>query len=176
MADPSKLVLVTGGARSGKSRYALSLERPGMRKAFLATCEPLDDEMKVRIACHREQRSADWVTVEEPVELEARLEAMAGRFDLVVVDCLTLWLNNLLMRGLHKEEILKRTDLVLARARAVKGWVVFVSNEVGLGIVPADAMTRSFRDMAGLINQRIALEADEVYFLVAGLPITVKRP
>jgi adenosylcobinamide kinase/adenosylcobinamide-phosphate guanylyltransferase len=92
------------------------------------------------------------------------------------VDCLTLWLNNLLMRGLNEEEILKRTDLVLARARAVKGGVVFVSNEVGLGIVPADAMTRSFRDMAGLINQRVALEADEVYFLVAGLPITVKRP
>lgn len=174
MVGSSKLVLVTGGAQSGKSGYALSLERPGMRKAFLATGEPLDDEMKVRIARHRAQRSPDWVTIEEPIEIAARLEAMAERFDLVVVDCLTLWLTNLIMRGVGADEVLRRTDRMLASARAVKGWVVFVSNEVGLGIVPAEALSRSFRDMAGLVNQRVAREADEVYLLVAGLPITVK--
>ncbi|MBI3810231.1 MAG: bifunctional adenosylcobinamide kinase/adenosylcobinamide-phosphate guanylyltransferase [Nitrospirae bacterium] len=175
MPVSSKLILVTGGARSGKSAYALSLERPGMRKAFLATCEPLDEEMRSKVARHRAQRSADWVTIEEPLEIETSLHALEGRFDLVVVDCLTLWLNNLLMHGASTEEVLRKTDLVLASARAVKGWVVFVSNEIGMGIVPADAMVRVFRDLAGAVNQRVAQEADEVYFLVAGLPVVVKR-
>lgn len=175
MTVSSKLILVTGGARSGKSAYALSLERPGMRKAFLATCEPLDEEMRSKIDRHRAQRSADWVTIEEPLDIEASLQAIAGRFDLVVVDCLTLWLNNLLRHGASTAEVLRKTDLMLASARAVKGWVVFVSNEIGMGIVPADAMVRAFRDLAGAVNQRVAQEADEVYFLVAGLPMVVKR-
>lgn len=171
----SKLILIMGGARSGKSAYALSFERSGMRKAFLATAEPGDAEMAARIQQHRQRRPAEWVTIEEPIEVPARLQALEGQFDLAVVDCLTLWLSNLTLRGAGEEEVLRRADALLTAARGCKGTVVFVTNEVGLGVVPETALGRTFRDLAGLANQRVAQAADEVYLMVAGYPLVVKR-
>jgi adenosylcobinamide kinase/adenosylcobinamide-phosphate guanylyltransferase len=158
------LILVLGGARSGKSRFALerSAALPAPR-LFVATAEAGDDEMAERIARHRRERGEEWRTREEPL----RIAPVVGEADggVVLVDCLTIWLANVLEAGLDPEtEVTALVDALAARRAAV----VAVSNEVGLGIVPANALARAFRDAAGRMNQRVAAIADEVWFLVAG--------
>jgi adenosylcobinamide kinase/adenosylcobinamide-phosphate guanylyltransferase len=168
------LVLVTGGARSGKSAFALEhASGMGGRRAFLATAEALDDEMKERIALHKEQRGADWTTVEEPLDLAGWFGSDGGNYDVVVLDCLTIWLSNVMhTEGLDAEEESGR--LVDAMDAATCG-VVAVTNEVGMGIVPESAIAREFRDLAGRLNRLAADKADEVYLMVAGMPLTVKK-
>ena len=163
------VILIGGGSRSGKSRYALELARQrGARPIFLATAQALDGEMAERIRKHREERGDGFVTLEEPLELAAALRALPD-CDAVVVDCLTLWVSNLMLagRGIPTEEL-------IAAARATAATVVFVSNEVGCGIVPENALARQFRDLAGALNQRVAAAADEVYWMVFGIPVKVK--
>lgn len=170
LGDPV-LTLVLGGARSGKSAHAEALvtARPGPW-AYLATAQALDAEMGERIAIHRARRAAGWETTEVPLALpEALAELPAGRPALV--DCLTLWLSNLLLAGRDPEAEADRLGLALARRR---GPLVLVANEVGLGIVPENALARRFRDAAGRLNQRVAAAADRVVLTVAGLPLTVK--
>ena len=163
------IILIGGGARSGKSRYALqkALAING-RRVFVATAEPLDDEMTTRIAGHKEDRGAEFETLEEPLDL-ARV--VAGVFDAMVVDCLTLWLSNLMFAGRNCD---LEIDALLAAAQAVRGTVLFVTNEVGSGIVPDNALAREFRDRAGTLNQRVAAIAQEVYFMAFGQPLRVK--
>ncbi|HYH37961.1 MAG TPA: bifunctional adenosylcobinamide kinase/adenosylcobinamide-phosphate guanylyltransferase [Azospirillum sp.] len=166
------VTLVLGGARSGKSRYAEGLVTacPGPW-TYLATAEAWDDEMRARIDRHRDDRGPDWITVEEPLDLPGALRRHAVPGAAVLVDCLTLWLSNLL--GAERDVDAATAEL-LAALDAGEGTVVLVSNEVGLGIVPDNALARAFRDHAGRLHQRVAARAERVRFVVAGLPMTVK--
>ncbi len=170
------LALVLGGARSGKSAYAESwveghTARNGAVRTYLATAEPGDAEMAARIAAHRARRGERWTLVEEPVELAAALARSARPDGAVLVDCLTLWLANLMARGRDVEREYGRLADALA---GLSGPVVLVANEVGLGIVPDNAAARAFRDHAGRLNQLIAGRADRVVFTAAGPPLVLK--
>lgn len=164
------VILIGGGARSGKSRYALgkALAIEG-RRAFVATAEPLDEEMSARIARHKAERGENFTTIEEPLDL-ARVIAET-KFDAMVVDCLTLWLSNLMFANKKCDQ---ETDALVCASQAARGTVIFVTNEVGSGIVPDNALSRDFRDRAGILNQRIATIATEVYYMVFGQPLRVK--
>lgn len=166
-----RITLVLGGARSGKSRYAEALVRDAGGGIYLATAQALDDEMAARIARHRAERGNAWTTIEEPLELAAALErnAQAGRP--ILVDCLTLWLSNLMGAGRAGE---RETARLIAVLKALPAPVVLVSNEVGLGIVPDNALARAFRDEAGRLNQAVAAAAGRVVLLAAGLPLVLK--
>jgi adenosylcobinamide kinase/adenosylcobinamide-phosphate guanylyltransferase len=167
------LTLVLGGARSGKSRYAEALiEEAAPAALYLATAEALDDEMRERIRHHRARRGARWTTLEAPLDLASALMEAARPERPVLVDCLTLWLSNLLMAGRDAEAAI--TELVQALPR-LKGPAVLVANEVGLGIVPDNALARAFRDHAGRLNQAIAAEAQRVVLVAAGLPLVLKE-
>lgn len=165
-------LLVLGGARSGKSSYAQArAEAIGGELVFVATAQPFDDEMADRIAHHRADRDARWSTVETPVELAAaiRNESRPGR--VLLIDCLTLWTSNLLLAD---RDIPAATEELVEAIAAAEGPLILVSNEVGLGIVPDNALARRFRDEAGRVNQRVAAGADEVVFIAAGLPLKLK--
>jgi adenosylcobinamide kinase / adenosylcobinamide-phosphate guanylyltransferase len=164
------LTLVLGGARSGKSRYAetlfAALPPPWV---YIATAEAGDAEMAARIAAHRARRGGAWTTIEAPRDLAGALAAH-GKAP-ILVDCLTLWLSNLLLADADIDAESERIEAALARAEAP---VVLVSNEVGFGIVPDNALARRFRDLQGVLNQRIAAQAERVVLMVAGLPLIVK--
>jgi adenosylcobinamide kinase/adenosylcobinamide-phosphate guanylyltransferase len=162
-------VLIGGGSRSGKSRFALELAKQrGRCLTFVATAQAFDDEMTARIRKHREERGEAFATVEEPVDLPEALRGIDGA-DVVVVDCLTLWVSNLML----SDRPIPADDLIAA-ARASSATTIFVTNEVGCGIVPENALARQFRDLAGALNQRIASAADEVYWMAFGIPLKVK--
>jgi adenosylcobinamide kinase/adenosylcobinamide-phosphate guanylyltransferase len=170
------LTLVIGGARSGKSGFALSLaEDASVRgpRVYLATASALDDEMRARIKRHREERSPLWTTVEEPTDPASVLGAY-GPGGVVLIDCLTLWVTNLMEAGLGDGDIMERVD-ELARLSSEQGSaVIAVSNEVGCGIMPVNAMARRFGDLSGFMNQRMARAATRVYRLTAGLAVRLK--
>ena len=170
------LILVLGGCRSGKSALALQLAaRLGRRRLFVATAEPLDDEMRARIARHRAVRGPDWTTVEAPVSLTTALRQRAADFDVVLVDCLTLWVGNLMGRGNKRPmRLAERFVELLTELTARRTNVILVSNEVGLGIVPDNELARRFRDEQGRLNQQVAAIADTVVFVAAGLPMVLK--
>ncbi len=165
--------LVIGGARSGKSAYAERQAREshagGLPVVYLATAQALDAEMAERIAHHRARRPAAWRSIEEPLALAAALAREAASDACVLVDCLTLWLSNVLLAG-HDEEI----DRLLGVLPTLPGRVILVSNEVGWGIVPENALARRFRDEQGRLNRRVAELADSVTLVAAGLPLTLK--
>ena len=168
-----RVTLVLGGARSGKSRYAEGLIEPAGAGLYLATAEAGDDEMAARIRHHRARRGPAWTTVEEPLDLLPTLLRHAAADRPILVDCLTLWLANLL--GAARDADVETRALVDGLPR-LAGPVVFVANEVGLGIVPATPLGRAFRDAAGRLNQAVAAAADRVVFVAAGLPLALKEP
>ena len=173
MPASSKSILVLGGARSGKSAYAEALSEADFgARVYIATAEAGDGEMAERIAAHRARRGAGWTTVEEPVALAQAIDGNARDGGFVLVDCITLWLSNLM----HGEHDIERavSDLCESLSRA-PGTVVVVSNEVGLGIVPDNALARRFRDEAGRAHQALGACVDEVVFVAAGLPLFLKR-
>lgn len=165
-------LLVLGGARSGKSSFAerLALET-GRERHYLATGRAFDAEMRARIAAHRTQRGEGWTTHEEPIDLVGTLSRIDAAGAVVLVDCLTLWVTNLM---LDDRDIAAETARLCEALPHLSGMVLFVSNEVGLGIVPDNAMARAFRDHAGRLHQAIAAQAREVYFVAAGLPLKMK--
>jgi adenosylcobinamide kinase/adenosylcobinamide-phosphate guanylyltransferase len=170
----ARITLISGGARSGKSTHALKLAEPHQRKFFIATGQALDDEMTARIAFHRETRPAEFQTIEEPEHVAREIEALDGHADVVVIDCLTLWMSNLIHIHITDEPVLSEADaLASAIARATFASIV-VTDEVGMGIVPMHPVERRFRDLLGWTNQKIASVADEVWLMVAGYPIRVK--
>lgn len=178
--DTSKLILVLGGARAGKSTFALQLAQEKSvagRVCFIATAQGLDAEMAERIAHHREERPTNWKTIEEPFQLDEAL-LQAGDANVVVIDCLTLFVSNWLLRSDNErqcEPVLETiVERVLETVKSETRTVICVSNEVGLGIVPDTALGRTFRDLLGRVNQQFAQAADEVYLLVAGLPLRLK--
>jgi adenosylcobinamide kinase/adenosylcobinamide-phosphate guanylyltransferase len=168
-AGTAPLTLVLGGARSGKSRHAeeLIIARPPPW-TYVATAQALDDEMMARIAEHRSRRDPRWRTVEAPRDIADAIERAEGA---VLIDCLTLWLSNLMLAGADIAAETARLERILSR---VVHPVVLVANEVGLGIVPENALARRFRDAAGRLNQAMAARADRVVLMVAGIPMQVK--
>ncbi|TAJ98544.1 MAG: bifunctional adenosylcobinamide kinase/adenosylcobinamide-phosphate guanylyltransferase [Candidatus Manganitrophaceae bacterium] len=174
----NRLTLVLGGARSGKSRFALEQgEALGGEKIFIATAKPTDEEMARRIERHRRERPEGWKTVEAPVRLAEALQSLEGKGDVVVIDCFTLWLSNLLTAFDEEEEkVLGEIDRLMKVARSVSLSIIAVSNEVGMGIVPTDHfLSRLFRDLSGTLHQKWAAEADEVYWVMAGIAVPIKR-
>lgn len=167
-----KLIFITGGARSGKSSFALRQASSSEgRKVYIATAVAIDAEMRERIERHRQDRGSGWDTVEEPLRIADAVRSAGDGCEVIVLDCLTLWLSNLMMGGLETEE---ETESFCHAVSAVHCPVYVVSNEVGMGIVPENAVARRFRDLAGRMNQRIAGAAAEVYFVAAGLPLKIK--
>lgn len=175
--DMKSLTLVLGGARSGKSDFAqrLARERGGNDVLFVATAEARDDEMRVRIVAHRAARPAAWQTLEAPRDVARALESVT-RARVIVVDCVTLWTSNVLLadQARASAEMMREVDELLAWYRANDVAMILVSNEVGMGLVPDNALGRAYRDLLGAVNKKIAAEANEVFFLVAGLPLEIK--
>jgi adenosylcobinamide kinase/adenosylcobinamide-phosphate guanylyltransferase len=170
----NKIILVGGGARSGKSSFALSLaQQLGSRRLFLATAQAFDDEMSQRILKHRQERGRAFETIEEPLAIGNTLRN-SSRFDVVLLDCLTLWLSNLLLAGQSEREILQQVDEVVEIVSDRARHVIIVTNEVGMGVVPDTPLGRVFRDIAGSAHQRLSLCADEVYLAVLGTTLRIK--
>lgn len=165
--------LITGGSRSGKSRHALALAKSARAPFYIATGWAGDEEMADRIEKHRKERGPHWTTIEERFELaEALLSARKQRADFIVVDCLTLWVSNMLFG--KKDEFENKFQKLIATIPLIEAPLVFVSNEVGSGIVPGDPVSREFRDLAGFVNQRIAATVKNVVLTVAGIPLKIK--
>ena len=174
MTDSTK-ILVLGGCRSGKSAHALQLaENMGPRRVFVATCVPHDEEMQRRVERHQLERGDSWITHEVPLDLAGTIRKTGSSADVMLVDCLTLWLSNLLMENDDEDRIRKAIrDLAEAVGSAACG-VILVSNEVGAGIVPENRLARHYRDLAGWTNQAMAAACDRVIWTVAGIPVTIK--
>ena len=175
----SHLVFIVGGASSGKSEAALRLAAKGIDKTaprvFVATGEGLDEEMTMKIARHRQSRSSQWVTAEVPLDLSTWFKEHSRNYRVMLVDCLTMWLSNHIERGTKEREILEETRSLLRLIRRIGGRVVLVSNELGMGLVPAAAASRRFRELAGEVNRLVAQEADDTYFVVSGLLIPLRK-
>jgi len=165
--------LVLGGARSGKTAFAEQLVlRTGAKPAYIATAQALDKEMLDRVSSHQASRAGQFTTIEEPLALSHAILRAGQNHDVILVDCLTLWITNLLVANEDVATAVSELCATLMEFRSAK--VVLVSNEVGLGIVPDNAMARTFRDLAGSAHQRLAQICDDVYFVAAGLPLTMK--
>jgi len=186
-----RLILILGGARSGKSTFAERLAaRSGKRVAFIATATASDADMQDRIARHRASRPAAWTTIEEPLDLVHALQEASKEADVILLDCMTLWLSNWMAQQafvdgmddrafIHSstEHVLAATEALLAIVKTLDAGktLLVVSNEVGLGIVPMHPLSRAYRDMLGWINQRIARDAERVYLMIAGLAVDIKQ-
>jgi len=190
--DRGGLCFVLGGARSGKSGFAMTLaeryaEELGLRSVYVATApasyagaggksgpgSKIDEEMEARIDRHKVARGEGWDTIEEPIEI-TRVVEEGGAKSILLIDCLTLWITNLMEQGLGDDEIIERTEAFAAVASNCPGPVIVVSNEVGQGIVPQSSLGRRFRDLSGIVNQRVAALAKDVYFVTAGIPLMLK--
>lgn len=170
-----KVIFVTGGARSGKSRLAEKLvEGFGAPLCYIATGEARDAEMEDRIAAHRNRRGAAWQTVEEPLRLTETLRHADKRFRGILVDCITLWLTNLLLEHEDPVRAFNEVSCLVESLPALATPLILVSNEVGMGIVPDNALARTFRDLAGNANRILAAAADEVYVTISGIPLKLK--
>ena len=178
---PPPLHLILGGARSGKSRYAEQLaDQLGRRVLYVATAEANDAEMAARIAAHRQARPSDWQTLEAPLDVGAQLAGLSQRPEVILLDCLTLLVTNIMLQqeadppGAIEAAVQAELAAILAAQAKLACPLIVVSNEVGLGLVPPYPLGRLFRDLAGRANQYLAARADQVLFMVAGLPMTVK--
>lgn len=166
------IIYISGGARSGKSSFAQQLaEQLSAHPVYLATAQSFDAEMADRIKQHQSDRDARWRTYEEPLSLVQALSQYRSRGDVILVDCLTLWLSNIM---LAEKDILTEIDNLMVYLKTQPATLIFVSNEVGMGIVPDNALARSFRDAAGRLNQAVAAASDEAYLLISGLPLRLK--
>jgi adenosylcobinamide kinase/adenosylcobinamide-phosphate guanylyltransferase len=167
---------VLGGCRSGKSKYALSYANSHWQapKGFIATSEPLDHEMQARIANHQKERGRDWHTIECPINICNTIQHVSHQYSGMLLDCITLWISNLMCQDMDDAFIKNQIAQFLDALTNIQCPIVIVSNEVGLGIVPDNAMARLYRDLVGYANQQIANIAEQVVFMVAGIPMTVK--
>ncbi len=168
-------ILVLGGCRSGKSTQALNLaESMGEQRVFVATCVPYDDEMRKRVKNHQAERSDAWRTLEVPIDLAGAIAEQGPHTDVMLVDCLTLWMSNLLMENEDETHIRSHIEKLAEAVRRAPCTIVLVSNEVGAGIVPENPLARLYRDYAGWANQAMAAACDRVIWTVAGIPVTIK--
>jgi len=170
-----KKILITGGCRSGKSRFALDYaDQYFSKKLYLATCEVLDEEMAERVENHKKIRGPEWQTVEEPIEIADKIRQYGDKVEVILLDCMTLWLSNLLMKGRIDSTVMNEIDTLIESIIHSQTSLIIVSNEVGMGIVPADPLSRRFRDLSGMANQKIAEVVDTAIFMVSGIPIFLK--
>lgn len=172
----AEIILITGGARSGKSAHALELAKDGARRIFIATAEAFDQEMRERIARHQNERGDAWETIEAPLDVASAIQNIDDPSAVIIVDCLTVWLGNLMHHNAGFDEtapIIRQTLEAARHARAAR--IILVTNEVGMSIVPENALARRFRDLAGRINQRFAAIADRVILTVCGQTLTIKQ-
>ncbi|MEA3241079.1 MAG: bifunctional adenosylcobinamide kinase/adenosylcobinamide-phosphate guanylyltransferase [Pseudomonadota bacterium] len=175
--EQGKKILVTGGARSGKSAFAQKMaeDLPGPR-AYLATAQILDNEMAQRVARHQAQRGQAWqATIEEPYALDTSLRQAASHYPVIMVDCITLWLTNILLSNQENSGIvMQKVEQLITSLPGCVSTIIMVTNEIGLGIVPDNPLARQFRDLAGFANQKLAAACDSVYLLSCGLPLKLK--
>lgn len=169
-----KILLVTGGSRSGKTAYSLERAMPFENRIYLATAEAIDDEMHDRIARHQKERGENFRTVEESLDLAGALSRIPTGTDVVLIDCMTVWLGNLMHKNGEQAEPYSEVHEFIQALKNPPCNIIVVTNEVGSGIIPHDAMTRSYRDHAGWLNQDIAQVADEVVLVACGLPLALK--
>lgn len=170
-----KITFLLGGARSGKSQFALeSAKKAGKSVLFVATAIPFDEEMRRRIRLHRKNRPSHWKTAEAPKGLCALLKKIPKKIDLVIIDCITIYISNLLLENKPDSFIEKEVISILNTLKKSSLNCIIVSNEVGMGIVPENALARKFRDLAGKINQLIANASQEAYFIISGVPLKLK--
>ena len=169
-------IFVIGGCRSGKSRHALELAQQVLEgsKTFIATCVPQDDEMKLRVERHRKERGEDWITIETPVDIPGSIIENSSKTGVILVDCLTLWVSNLLMETEDQGKIFSKVKELISAINDAGCRVILVSNEVGTGIVPENPLARLYRDITGHVNQEIAACSDRVIWIVAGIPVQIK--
>lgn len=181
--------LVVGGCKSGKSRYALKLAEkisvgaspasespaPAAIKIFVATSVPTDSEMTERVIAHKKERGENWLTIEEPIFLSEVIKEYSKQADLILIDCLTLWISNLLYKDYNKEKIFKCIQELVKSIKNAESPIILVSNEVGSGIVPENKLARQFRDIAGITNQEIAAAVTNVVWTIAGIPVKIKE-
>jgi adenosylcobinamide kinase/adenosylcobinamide-phosphate guanylyltransferase len=179
--------LIAGGCKSGKSRYALNLaneisegivsagESLTNRKIFVATSVPSDSEMEERVLAHKKERGESWLTIEEPILLSEIIEEYSSKADVILIDCITLWISNLLYKNLGKEKIMERVQELANSVKKAECPVILVSNEVGAGIVPENKLARVFRDIAGIANQELAKAVVNVVWTIAGIPVKIKE-
>ncbi|MCX5813357.1 MAG: bifunctional adenosylcobinamide kinase/adenosylcobinamide-phosphate guanylyltransferase [Proteobacteria bacterium] len=168
-----KIIIILGGARSGKSHYALaetSLIKG--KKAFIATAEPLDDEMHIRIENHKKERGNDWDTYEEPIHIAPLISRIKGKYDVILIDCLTLWVSNIMHAGFDIVEEAGKLVSVISTYSPTPLYII--SNEVGLGLVPESPLGRAYRDNLGHVNRQVAQAASDVIFMFAGIPLKIK--
>lgn len=176
LIEGSRVTFVFGGARSGKSRFSQKLGESVLeKKLFIATAQPLDDEMKKRIESHRASRGKNWETIEEPLEISKAIREGGNEYGLILIDCLTIWISNLL-EGLDgdEEKILKEVRKLEETIKESGARFIIVSNEVGMGIVPDNKMARQFRDLLGMVNQGMAELSDRVILMASGVPMVLK--
>jgi len=168
--------LVIGGCRSGKSNHALTLAAAFhiQPKTFVATCTAQDEEMRQRIQRHQKERGGQWRTLEVPLKIAAAITAHGGTAGIMLVDCLTLWISNMMMEGVDDRTILQQCQEVCELLKAPPCPIILVSNEVGTGIVPENEMARRYRDLAGWVNQQMAAACQNVIWMVAGIPVPIK--
>jgi len=170
-----KITLILGGARSGKSTCGLNLAKKYKRVAFIATCKPLDKEMRLRVKLHKETRPPSWKTFEPGEDIVKLLQKIGSSFDVVVIDCLTLLVSGYFLKKMRQQKIEEKINRLLKTLGAIRADSVLISNEVGLGIVPASKMGREFRDIAGRVNQLAAASSARVIFMLSGIPLELKK-
>jgi len=175
--NPSEITLVLGGCRSGKSRHALTLAEKyqGNQYLFIATCVPTDAEMTARVARHQAERGEKWSALEVPVQLAESIRKKSREADVILIDCLTLWMSNLFEKTTVYDDIAPSVDQLTDALKVAHCPVILVSNEVGSGIVPDNVLARRYRDAVGWMNQAMADVADRVILTVAGIPVDIKR-
>jgi adenosylcobinamide kinase/adenosylcobinamide-phosphate guanylyltransferase len=171
----SELILVTGGVRSGKSGYAQHLARSFKRKViYIATAEALDSDMTERIRQHRKSRDKDWLTIEEPLDVLGAVRKLSADRRVMLLDCLTLFISNLILKGLSDKAVYSEVRSILKVLKRKSGAAIIVTNEVGSGIVPDSELGRRFRDLQGRVNQIVSGASDSVYLMVSGIPLKIK--
>ncbi len=176
MHKKCETILVLGGCRSGKSSWGQELAETIAEKdrVYIATCVPYDDEMRKRVSHHQDDRDSTWVTVEESVNIAESIVDTSRQASVILVDCLTLWVTNMLMADIAEDVIFKEVERLNAALEKTECPVILVSNEVGMGIVPENKLARQFRDIAGFVNQKVAASVQTVYFTAAGIPVKIK--
>ena len=173
----SQLILITGGVRSGKSRYALTLAKqwPKAPKCFIATAEPFDEEMKSRISRHQSERGEDFFTLEEPVQIGKILKKAQSQYAFILIDCLTVWVNNLLFRfPSSPDQIRGEMEAFVEAVKLRQTDLCLVTNEIGWGMVPDNPLARRFADQLGVLNQQLSELCDEVILMISGTPLSIK--
>lgn len=170
-----KITFILGGARSGKSSYAIKLAQRYKKVAFIATGQALDKEMRQRIRLHKKARPSHWQTFEENKDIVALLKKIGAAFECIIIDCLTLLVSNLILKKYGRGTIEDKIKKIVDRLKSKKAKAIIISNEVGLGIVPKNKLARDFRDIVGKINQVVAQETDEVFFMASGIPLKIKE-